>query len=67
MSAPTIVVLFSSAKYYSRCEAGFHEGEGGGYLQWALVYNLKESAKTLMFLQDDGIDSYDELVRRATR
>jgi hypothetical protein len=37
------------------------EGRGAGYEQWAKVFNLKQAAKTLIFLQENGIDSYDDL------
>lgn len=40
------------------------EGKGGGYEHWAKIYNIKQTAKTLIYLQEVGIDSYDELVRR---
>ena len=43
-----------------------HEGKGEAYRQWASVYNLKQAAKTLIYLKEVGIDSYDELVRRAS-
>jgi hypothetical protein len=40
------------------------EGKGAGYEQWAKVFNLKQAAKTLLFLQEQGIDSYDDLKRK---
>jgi hypothetical protein len=40
------------------------EGKGAGYEQWAKVFNLKQAAKTLVFLQEQGIDSYDDLKRK---
>ena len=41
------------------------EGKGAGYEQWARIFNLKEAAKTLLFLKDNGIDSYEDLVKKA--
>jgi hypothetical protein len=38
------------------------EGKGEGYEQWARIYNLKQAAKTLLYLNENGIDSYDKLV-----
>lgn len=35
-----------------------------GYERWAKVFNLKEAAKTLNFLTDNGISDYDELAAR---
>ena len=40
-------------------------GKGEGYERWARIFNLKESARTLLFLKDNGIDSYDDLVKKA--
>jgi len=41
------------------------EGKGEGYVQWAKVYNLKQAAQTLIYLQENGIDSYDELAKKS--
>lgn len=41
------------------------QGKGTGYEQWAKVFNLKTAAKTLIFLQERGIDSYEELVEKS--
>ena len=41
------------------------EGKGAGYEQWAKIFNLKQAAKTLIFLQEMGIDSYDDLKQKA--
>lgn len=41
------------------------EGKGEAYKQWAKIYNLKQAAKTLIYLNEQGIDSYDELVRKS--
>jgi hypothetical protein len=45
-------------------QAKIREGKGAGYEQWAKVFNLKQAAKTLVFLQEQGIDSYDDLKRK---
>jgi len=41
-------------------------GKGEGYERWARIFNIKEAAKTLLFLQENGIDSYDDLVQKAS-
>ena len=46
-------------------QAKLAEGKGGGYRQWATVYNLKESAKTLIYLKENGIDDYEELKKKS--
>lgn len=37
------------------------EGKGAGYERWAKVFNLKQAAEALLYLQEHGIDSYEEL------
>ena len=41
-------------------------GKGAGYEKWARMFNIKESAKTLLYLKEKGIDSYDDLVQKAS-
>ncbi len=41
------------------------QGYGEGYRRWATTFNLKESAKTLLFLQERGLDDYGLLAERA--
>jgi hypothetical protein len=41
------------------------EGKGEAYEHWARIYNLKQAAKTLIYLKECGIDSYDELLRKS--
>ena len=45
-------------------QSKMQQGYGGGFQQWAKVENLKQSAKTLIYLKEVGIDSYEELVRQ---
>jgi hypothetical protein len=37
------------------------QGKGYGYARWAKVHNLKQMAKTLIYLQDNRIDDYSVL------
>ena len=46
-------------------EAKLAAGRGGGYAQWAKVFNVKQMAKTLLYLQEHGIKSREELSTRA--
>lgn len=41
--------------------------KGPGYARWATVYNLKQMAKTLMYLRDHQIDSLDQLQKLASQ
>ena len=42
-------------------ESKLRQGKGEGYARWAKVFNLKQAAQTLLYLQEHGVDSYDEL------
>lgn len=42
-------------------------GKGAGYERWAKVFNLKQMAQVLCFLQEQGIHDYGELVRKTDR
>jgi hypothetical protein len=42
------------------------EGKGAGYAQWAKIFNLKQAAQTLLFLQENGIDSYEDLLKKSS-
>jgi len=47
-------------------QAKIAEGKGAGYAQWAKIFNLKEAARTLVYLKEIGIDSYDELKKKSS-
>ena len=47
-------------------QAKIREGRGSGYEQWAKIFNLKQAAKTLVFLQENGIDSYEDLKKKSS-
>ena len=47
-------------------QAKLQQGKGAGYAQWAKVFNLKEAAKTLIFLKENGIDSYEDLKKKSS-
>ena len=39
--------------------------KGPGYQRWATVYNLKQMAKTLLFLRDHNVESLEKLREKA--
>ena len=45
-------------------QAKMQAGKGKGYERWAKVFNLKEAAKTLNFLTENGVSDYEELIAR---
>lgn len=46
-------------------EAKLQQGKGTGYANWAKVFNLKEAAKTLIYLQENGLDDYEVLAEKS--
>lgn len=42
-------------------QSKIQQGKGAGYERWAKVFNLKQAAQTLIYLQEHGVDSYEEL------
>ena len=46
-------------------QAKLAAGKRGGYERWAKVFNVKQMAKTLLYLQEQGIKSRAELTTRA--
>ena len=39
--------------------------KGAGYARWAKVFNLKQMAKAMMFMEEHGIKSYAEMKEKA--
>ena len=46
-------------------QAKIAAGAGDGYVHWMKIFNLKTAARTLIFLKENGIDSYDELAQKS--
>ena len=42
------------------------QGKGPGYERWAKVFNLKQMAAALAYLQDHGLTDYEQLEQKAT-
>ena len=42
------------------------QGKDPGYERWAKVFNLKQMAAALAFLQDNGLTDYEQLEQKAT-
>ena len=40
------------------------EGKGQGYANWVKVFNLKQMAKTVLYLQEKGFADYDEFSKK---
>jgi hypothetical protein len=45
-------------------EAKMQQGYGEGFRQYATIINVKEMARTLIFLKENGIGTYEELVKK---
>lgn len=42
------------------------QGKGPGYERWVKVFNLKQMAAALAYLQDNGLTDYEQLEQKAT-
>ena len=47
-------------------QAKIQMGAGDAYVQWMRIFNLQTAARTLIFLKEHGIDSYDELREKSS-
>jgi hypothetical protein len=47
-------------------QAKLQQGYGAGFENWVRINNIKEMSKTLLYLKEKGIDSYDDLVAKAS-
>lgn len=57
-------LAYNSISFLVDIEKKMREGKGKGYENWARKFNLKQRAKVLLFLEEHGISSYEELVKR---
>ena len=46
-------------------QAKIQSGKGPGFERWAKVHNLKAMARTLIYLQEQGLDRYDILAEKS--
>jgi len=46
-------------------QAKLQQAHSPGFEHYAKIYNLKEMARTLIYLKEKGIDSYDDLKKKA--
>lgn len=46
-------------------QAKLQAGKGAGYERWAKVFNLKQMAKTMVYLSEQGVTSYEALAQKA--
>ena len=47
-------------------QAKIRDGAHGGYTQWMKVFNVKQAGKTLVFLQENNISSYEDLCEKTS-
>lgn len=47
-------------------QAKIQAGKGSGYERWAKVFNLKQAAQTMNYLQEHGDMNYEELAEKTT-
>jgi chaperonin cofactor prefoldin len=64
--APTLVANEKVPSLLIDIQQKMQEGKGEGYRHWAVGFNLKQMSKNLLFLQSQGIDSYDALCAKSS-
>ena len=47
-------------------EAAVRAGKGPGYERWAKVFNIKQMAAALAYIQDNNLTDYEQLAKKAT-
>ena len=47
-------------------QAKLAAGKGTGYERWAKVFNIKQMAAALAYIQDNGLTDYEQLAQKAT-
>ena len=55
---------YNSLSFLVDIEKKMRDGKGKGYENWARKFNLKQRAKVLLFLEEHGISSFEELVKK---
>ena len=48
-------------------QAKLAAGKGPGYERWAKVFNIKQMAAALAYIQDNGLTDYEQLAQKATK
>ncbi len=46
-------------------QAKIQDGKGAGYEHWAKIFNVKQMAKTINYLHENGLTEYSELVKKS--
>ena len=64
-SASTMMSTTVKVSFLLDIQAKIQEGKGQGYEQWAHIFNIKEMARTLMYLHEQQIESFDELIEKS--
>jgi hypothetical protein len=62
---PLIITRQTSFTLLIDIQKKIQEGKGAAYENWAKIYNIKQMARTLIYLQENGIGSYEELMEKS--
>lgn len=61
----TLVTIGEKPNLLIDIQAKLQQGKGEGYRRWANGFNLKQMARTLVFLQESGVESFEALAETA--
>ena len=62
---PFVIVRDTKFSLLIDIQQKIQEGKGEAYEHWAKIYNLKQAARTLIYLQENGIGSYNDLAKKS--
>ncbi len=65
VATPTTPPVSQKPNMLIDIQAKIQQGYGPGFERYAKLYNLKEAAKTLIFLQERGLTEYEKLSEQA--
>ena len=63
---PFVITRQTSFTLLIDIQKKINEGKGAAYENWAKLYNLKQATRALIYLKENGIDSYDDLVQKSS-
>ena len=66
LAAPFAITAHTKFGLLIDIQQKIQEGKGAAFEHWARIYNLKQMANTLIYLKEQGIDSYEELAKKSS-
>ena len=65
VSVPATECAVIKVSFLIDIQEKLRQGKGAGYEHFAHIFNIREMSRTLLFLKEQGVESYDELVEKS--